>query len=120
MKLSITFWKLAINVENIDNLPKFIDNFWKLSKKFQKILIQKLSINFRKLSINFQKLSTNSKIIDNFKFIDNFKKLEHTSEELCMYCVVGTGRSKIGILTNEWKTCRILCDQDGDEHRCVC
>ena len=69
MKLSITFWKLAINVENIDNLPKFIDNFWKLSKKFQKNIDPKIIDKFPKVIDKFPK------IIDNFKFIDNFKKL---------------------------------------------
>lgn len=35
----------------------------------------------------------------------------HTSRDICMYCVTGQSRKAAGLLTAEWKTCRIDCEE---------
>jgi len=62
------------------------------------------------------------KISDIPKICTN-NKWNHTyvADELCMYCIVGNGRSTTGVLTNEWPSCRIQCDLTGnDNHICIC
>jgi hypothetical protein len=50
-----------------------------------------------------------------------FQNHTYVADELCMYCIVGNGRSTTGVLTNEWPSCRIQCDQTGnDNHICIC
>ena len=45
--------------------------------------------------------------------------VNHTSHEICMYCVVGNTRSLTGLLTMEWSTCNIQCD-NGEIVSCSC
>ena len=57
----------------------------------------------------------------NFDGVYFFQNHTYVADELCMYCIVGNGRSTTGILTNEWPSCRIQCDQTGnDNHICIC
>ena len=43
----------------------------------------------------------------------------HTYHDICMYCVVGKHRSLTGLLTMEWTTCNIQCD-NGKIVSCSC
>lgn len=43
----------------------------------------------------------------------------HASRDICMYCVTGQSRNAAGLLTAEWKTCRIECEQ-GQIVSCDC
>ena len=47
--------------------------------------------------------------------------MEVTSQDLCMYCVVGDRQSRTttGLLTGEWRTCRVQCN-DGNIESCNC
>ena len=47
--------------------------------------------------------------------------MEVTSQDLCMYCVVGDRQSRTttGLLTGEWRTCRVQCN-DGNIKSCNC
>ena len=57
----------------------------------------------------------------NFDGVYFFQNHTYVADELCMYCIVGNGRSTTGVLTNEWPSCRIQCDQSGnDNHICIC
>jgi len=42
-----------------------------------------------------------------------------TSKDICMYCVVGESRTATGLLTREWRTCKVKC-QEGDIVSCNC
>ena len=46
---------------------------------------------------------------------------EVTSQDLCMYCVVGDreSRTTTGLLTREWRTCRVKCN-NGNIVSCNC
>jgi len=55
----------------------------------------------------------------NFEFCTKNKK-KYSNNELCMYCIVGTGRSSVGILTNELFSCSIHCNIKGKNHSCIC
>merc|ERR1711879_899975 len=45
--------------------------------------------------------------------------MSHSSDEMCMYCVVGNERTATGLLTMEWSTCGITC-KDGEIVSCEC
>ena len=51
-------------------------------------------------------LRNETKLIDITYEVDG-----HTSKDICMYCVTGQSRKAAGLLTAEWKTCRIDCEE---------